>query len=194
MDLIARNLSSGLGDSPEIFIATLLRENPEHRHLDILTELLTQSPGIDERVALFITAAWNWICQNDLWSMKYESLSDYRNAIGYTETVQPIVRRHKKSELAKQSSSQTIFRRWKISFEKAFSEDIQPVIWSKHLLSLVDCLSRHRNHSESIALIQESMKSRPDRGRNRVRLMASDVQRVLDKICRLHKRPRRRGG
>lgn len=193
MDLITRSILSDLGDSPEVFIATLLKGTPEDRHLDILTELLTHSSGIDERVASFITAAWNWVCQNDLWSVRYESLGDYREAIGYTETVQPIVRRHKRSELAKQSSCQTIFRCWKVPFRRAFSEDIRPVIWSKHLLSLMACLSRHRSHSESVILIQESMKTRPDRGRNRSRIMASDVQRVLDKICTQQKRSKTRG-
>lgn len=194
MDLIARNISSDLGGNPEIFIATLLKEKPEHRHLDVLTELLTQSSGIDERVASIISAAWYWICQNDLWSTRYESLGDYRKAIGYAETVRPIVQRHKKSELAKRSSTQTIFHCWKVSFDKAFPEETRPVIWSKHLLSLVASLSKHRNHSESIALVEDSMKRRPDRGRNTHRLMASDVQRVLDTLCIQENHPRRRRG
>lgn len=193
MDLIAQNLSSNLDGNPETFIATLLNEEPENTHLDVLTGLLTQSSGIDERVASCINAAWNWICRNDLWTTRYESLSDYRKAIGYAETVRPIVQRHKKSEQAKRSSIQTILRHWRVPFDKALPEDTQPAIWSKHLLSLIASLSKHRSHSESIALLQNSMRRRPERGRNRHRLMASDVQRVLDMISMQKKGVRSRG-
>ncbi|KAJ6147249.1 hypothetical protein N7497_009231 [Penicillium chrysogenum] len=182
MDHAARELSSDTEYSPEAFIATLLRDKPEHKHLDVLTELLTRSSEIDERVASSISAAWHWICQNDLWSMRYESLSEYRKAIGYMETVRPIVQRHKKSELAKRSSIQTIFRYWKVPYVKAFSINTRPLSWSKHLLSLVACLSKHRGHLESVSLLEESMKNRPERGRTRNRLMANDVQRALETL------------
>ncbi|OQE83449.1 hypothetical protein PENNAL_c0032G03027 [Penicillium nalgiovense] len=147
MDHAARDASNDT-EYPEAFIATLLRDKPEHKHLDVLTELLTRSSEIDERVASSISAAWHWICQNDLWSTRYESLSEYRKTIGYTETVRPIVQRHKKSELAKRST----------------------------------CLSKHRGYLESVLLLQESMKNRPERGRTRNRLMASDVQRALETL------------
>ncbi|KAJ5457291.1 hypothetical protein N7530_012565 [Penicillium desertorum] len=182
MDHAARDLSSDTEYSSEAFIATLLRGKPEHKHLDVLTELLTRSSEIDERVASSISAAWHWLCQNDLWSTRYESLSEYRNAIGYTETVRPIVQRHKKSELAKRSSIQTIFRYWKIPYDKALPINTRPLTWSKHLLSLIACLSKHRGHLESVSLLEECMKNRPERGRTRNRLMASDVQRALDTL------------
>ncbi|KAL2695141.1 hypothetical protein AAEP93_003894 [Penicillium crustosum] len=182
MDHVAQSFSSDIEYSSESFIATLLHEKPEHKHLDVLTDLLTKSSEIDERVASSISAAWDWICQNDLWSTRYESLGDYRKAIGYTETVKPIVKRHKKSELAKRSSIQTIFRYWKIPFDKALPIHTRPLTWSKHLLSLTACLSKHLNHLDSLSLLEESMKNRPERGRNRNRLMASDVQRALETL------------
>ncbi|KAJ5431819.1 hypothetical protein N7445_008317 [Penicillium cf. griseofulvum] len=179
MDHVARNLSNEMEYSSEAFIATLLHGKPEHQHLDVLTDLLTRVSEIDERVASSISAAWQWICQNELWSIKYESLGEYRKAIGYAETVHPIVQRHKKSELAKRSSTQTIFRYWKVPYDEALPINTRPITWSKHLLSLVACLSKHRSHSESLVLLEESMKNRPERGRNKNRLMASDVQRAL---------------
>lgn len=182
MDHVARDLSSDIEDSSEAFIATLLHGKPEHKHLDVLTELLTKSSEIDERVASSISAAWHWICQNDLWSTRYESLRDYRKAIGYTETVRPIVQRHKKSELAKRSSTQTIFRYWKVSFDNALPINTRPLTWSKHLLSLIACLSKYRGHSDSLSLLEDSMKNRPERGRTTNRLMASDVQRALETL------------
>ncbi|KAJ5355647.1 hypothetical protein N7517_010256 [Penicillium concentricum] len=182
MDPVARNLSSDIEYSSEAFIATLLHGKPEHQHLDVLTDLLTRVSDVDERVASSISAAWQWICQNDLWSTRYESLSDYRRAIGYTETVRPIVQRHKKSELAKRSSTQTIFRYWQVPFDEALPPNTRPLTWSKHLLSLIACLSKHRNHLDSLSLLDESMKNRPERGRNKNRLMASDVQRALETL------------
>ncbi|KAJ5969994.1 hypothetical protein N7501_006242 [Penicillium viridicatum] len=182
MDNVVRSFSNDIEYSSESFIATLLHGKPEHKHLDVLTELLTKSSEIDERVASSISAAWHWICQNDLWSTRYQSLSDYRKAIGYTETVRPIVQRHKKSELAKRSSTQTIFRYWKIPFDKALPIHTRPLTWSKHLLSLTACLSKHLNHLDSLSLLEESMKNRPERGRTRNRLMASDVQRALETL------------
>ncbi|KAJ6140324.1 hypothetical protein N7471_006810, partial [Penicillium samsonianum] len=182
MDHVARDLSSDIEDSSEAFIATLLHGKPEHKHLDVLTELLTKSSEIDERVASSISAAWHWICQNDLWSTRYESLRDYRKAIGYTEIVRPIVQRHKKSELAKRSSTQTIFRNWKVSFDNALPINTRPLTWSKHLLSLIACLSKYRGHSDSLSLLEDSMKNRPERGRTTNRLMASDVQRALETL------------
>ncbi|CRL27491.1 unnamed protein product [Penicillium camemberti] len=182
MDHVARSFSSDIEYSAESFIATLLHGKPEHKHLDVLTDLLTKSSEIDERVASSISAAWHWICQNDLWSTRYESLGDYRKAIGYTETVRPIVQRHKKSELAKRSSTQTIFRYWKIPLDKALPIHTRPLTWSKHLLSLTACLSKHLNYLDSLSLLEESMKNRPERGRTRNRLMASDVQRALETL------------
>ncbi|CAG8155247.1 unnamed protein product [Penicillium nalgiovense] len=181
MDHAARDASNDT-EYPEAFIATLLRDKPEHKHLDVLTEFLTRSSEIDERVASSISAAWHWICQNDLWSTRYESLSEYRKTIGYTETVRPIVQRYKKSELAKRSSMQTIFRYWKVPYDKALPISTRPLTWRKHLLSLIACLSKHRGHLESVLLLQESMKNRPERGRTRNRLMASDVQRALETL------------
>ncbi|CAI7577905.1 unnamed protein product [Penicillium discolor] len=182
MDHVARSFSGDIEYSSESFIATLLHGKPEHKHLDVLTDLLTKSSEIDERVASSISAAWHWICQNDLWSTRYESLGDYRKAIGYTETVRPIVQRHKKSELAKRSSTQTIFRYWKIPFDKALPIHTRPLTWSKHLLSLTACLSKHLNYLDSLSLLEESMRNRPERGRTRNRLMASDVQRALETL------------
>ncbi|OQE35183.1 hypothetical protein PENCOP_c014G01884 [Penicillium coprophilum] len=182
MDHVARNLSNDVDYSSEAFIAALLHDKPEHQHLDVLTDLLTRVCEIDERVASSISAAWQWICQNDLWSVRYESLNDYRRAIGYAETVRPIVQRHKKSELAKRSSTQTIFRYWKVPYDEALPISTRPLTWSKHLLSLVACLSKHRSHSDSLLLLEESMKNRPERGRNKNRLMASDVQRALETL------------
>jgi hypothetical protein len=182
MDHVAINLSNDMEYSSEAFIATLLHGKPEHQHLDVLTDLLTRVSEIDERVASSISAAWQWICQNELWSIRYESLSEYRRAIGYAETVRPIVQRHKKSELAKRSSIQTIFRYWKVPYDEALPINTRPLTWSKHLLSLVACLSKHRSHSESLVLLEESMKNRPERGRNKNRLMASDVQRALQNL------------
>lgn len=180
MDCIQLNFASNLAGSPEAFIETLLNSKPEHTHLDILTDILTKSSGIDERVASFINAAWNWVCYHHLWTTSYQSLRDYRKAIGYAETVRPIIQRHKKSELAKLSNSQTILRYWRIPFDQALPDDLQPSIWSKHLLSLIASLSKHRSHSESIVLLRGSMTRRPGRGRNKQQLIASDVQRVLD--------------
>ncbi|KAJ5606782.1 hypothetical protein N7537_003401 [Penicillium hordei] len=182
MDQVVRSFSSDIEYSSESFIATLLHGKPQHKHLDVLTDLLTKSSEIDEHVASSISAAWHWICQNDLWSTRYESLSDYRKAIGYMETVRPIVQRHKKSELAKRSSTQTICRYWKIPFDKALPIHTRPLTWSKHLLSLTACLSKHLNYLDSLSLLEESMKNRPERGRTRNRLMASDVQRALETL------------
>ncbi|EKV16862.1 hypothetical protein PDIG_17780 [Penicillium digitatum PHI26] len=95
MDHVVQSLSSDMECSSEEFIATLLHGKPEHQHLDVLTDLLTKTSEIDERVASSISAAWHWICQKDLWSTRYESLSDYRKAIGYTET--------RKDQVSKQS-------------------------------------------------------------------------------------------
>ncbi|KAJ5927598.1 hypothetical protein N7516_009371 [Penicillium verrucosum] len=182
MDHVVRDFSSDIEYSSESFIVTLLHGKPEHKHLDVLTDLLTKGSEIDERVASSISAAWHWICQNDLWSTRYESLSDYRKAIGYMETVRPIVQRHKKSELAKRSSTETIFRYWKVPFDKALPIHTRPLTWSKHLLSLTACLSKHLNHLDSLSLLENSMKNRPERGRTRTRLMASDVQRALETL------------
>ncbi|CAG8910207.1 unnamed protein product [Penicillium egyptiacum] len=182
MDHVARDLSSDTESSSEAFIATLLHDKPEHKHLDVLTELLTRSSEINERVASSISAAWHWICENDLWSTRYESLSEYRKAIGYTETVRPIVQRQKKSERAKRSSIQTIFRYWNVPYDKALPINTRPLTWSKHLLSLIACLSKHRGHLDSVSLLEDSMKHRPERGRTTNRLMASDVQRALESL------------
>ena len=181
MDQRPLNFTSHLAGTAEASIEALLNSNPEHTHLEILTDILTQSSGIDERVASFINAAWDWVCYHRLWSTSYENLRDYRKAIGYAETVRPIIRRHKKSELANLSNSQTILRYWRVPFDQALPDDLQPSIWSKHLLSLIASLSKSRNQSESIALLRGSMRRRPGRGRNKQQLIASDVQRVLDK-------------
>ncbi|KAJ5365278.1 hypothetical protein N7517_008164 [Penicillium concentricum] len=182
MDPGARNFSSDLVYSSEISIATLLHGKPEHEQLDVLTDFLTRASEINERVASSISAAWQWICQNDLWSIRYESLSDYQRAIGYAKTVRPILQRHKKSELAKRSSTRTIFRHWQVPFDEALPKFTRPLSWSKHLLSLVARLSKHRNHFDSLLLLEESMKNRPERGRKKNQLMASDVQRVLETL------------
>jgi hypothetical protein len=176
MDYFANKLTG----SPDAFIEALLKSRPEHTHLEILTDILTQSSGIDERVASFINSAWNWVCYHHLWTTSYESLGDYRKAIGYAETVRPIIQRHKKSELAKLSNCQTILRHWRVPFDQALPSDLRPSMWSKHLLSLIAGLSKRRSHSESIALLRASMTRRPGRGRNKQQLIASDVQRVLD--------------
>jgi hypothetical protein len=182
MEPLGESISRDLEVSAQRFINTLLNENPEHKHLDILTEFLTRSSDADERRASLIFAAWNRICERDLWTIRYTCLSDYREAIGYTETIRPIVQRHKQSESAKRSSGETILRHWKIPYHTALPEDTRPSRWSKHLLSLMALLSKHRGHLESVKILKQSIQMRPDRGRNNCQLMASDVQRALKTI------------
>ncbi|KAJ5628497.1 hypothetical protein N7490_010725 [Penicillium lividum] len=130
MEAIAHHLSCDPEGTPEAFIATLLNKLPQQQHLEVLTELLTQSSEIGERIASFINAACEWIFQIHLWTGEYESLDHYRKAIRYTETVRPIVQRHKRSELAKRSYSKTILRHWAVPFEQALPADVQPSVWT----------------------------------------------------------------
>ncbi|THC90055.1 hypothetical protein EYZ11_010485 [Aspergillus tanneri] len=182
MDLMCVNLLNEGDLSPASVLDSILESTAESQHLDILTDILTVGSEVDERVGAFITAAWDYTCRNSLWSFKYDNLNDYRKAINYVDIVRPIIQKHRRSDRAKHLSLQTILRNWKTSPTSVTPRDLRPTFWSKHLLTLLAKLSKKKSLDESRALLQESVRHRPQRGRSRSQIIASDVQRVLDQL------------
>ncbi|PWY72887.1 hypothetical protein BO70DRAFT_320149 [Aspergillus heteromorphus CBS 117.55] len=182
MELVSTQVSDGTESSPERAIELFLASHPAQRHLDLLTEILTQSSNIDERVAALIHGAWYHVCRNNLWCPRFGSLDEYRQSIDYSSVVKPILQRHKKSDRAKQLSSQIILRQWNVHYTVAIPETFRPIFWSKHLLTLMGALSKAKPLPEALDLLQKSVKARPHRGRSRPQLVPSDVQRVLDRL------------
>ncbi|PYH93169.1 hypothetical protein BO71DRAFT_355815 [Aspergillus ellipticus CBS 707.79] len=182
MELVSTQISDVPESNPEQAIEIFLASHPAQKHLDLLTEILTQSSSIDERVAALIHGAWYHVCRNNLWCPRYGSLDEYRQSIDYSSVVKPILQRHKKSDRAKQLSSQIILRQWSVHYTMAIPEAFRPLFWSKHLLTLMAALSKAKPLPEALELLQKSVRARPHRGRSRPQLVPSDIQRVLDKL------------
>ncbi|PYI24167.1 hypothetical protein BO99DRAFT_321964 [Aspergillus violaceofuscus CBS 115571] len=167
-----------------------LREMPELAQLEAITEILTQSAVLDENVSELIDAAWSYLCENDLWSFKYESMDQYRQLINYREMVKPIIQRFRRSDRAKFASVSLIERNWGVSLKNSLPQEFRPRAWSKHMLCLLSQLSTHCSHEDALRRLRKSMEERPRRSRHTSTLIASDVQRVLD---RMRVRTKRKG-
>lgn len=154
----------------------------ELRKLDKITQILTSASEADERMADIVHAAWRYLCEQNLWSLRYESLQQYRDLISYRDTVNPILQRFRKSDRTKFSSISTLEQNWGASWPRAIPEGLAPKYWSKHMLSLLAALSKHRSSTEASLLLQECIRQRPPRSRHGQTLMASDVERVLKTI------------
>ena len=166
MELIATQLPQEFERSPEDAVQLFLASYPVQKHLDLLTDVLTQSSNIDERLAALIHGAWDHVCRNHLWCQRFESLDDYQKSIDYSAVVKPILQRHKKSDRAKYLSSKIIQQQWNVHYTAAIPNDLRPSFWSKHLLTLLAALSKSKPLDEALEQLRESVKCRPRRGRS----------------------------
>lgn len=182
MELLRQTLGNSRSIDVREALEAHLKDLPVLQQLDLLTELLTASSEVDERFSEVIYAAWGHICENDLWSFKYESLEQYRQFISYGDLVRPILQRFKRSDRAKFTSISVIEQYWGMPVTEVIPEPMAPRSWSKHLLSLLASLSREISRDEAISLLAASIRQRPQRSRHVSHLIPSDVQRVLDRI------------
>lgn len=164
---------------PHQVLTDLLHTRPQTAHLDILTDIITRGTDADEQLAALISAAWERVCIDNLWSYRFENVSQYREAINYAGQVRPVILRHKKSDQAKRFSNELILRSWGRATQDLLPEDLRPPFWSKHLLTLVATLSKHCPLPEALAHLEDGIHNRPPKSRNKPYLLASDVQRVL---------------
>lgn len=171
-----------------------LQTFPHAEQLETLTNILSQYTGMDERVAAVISSIWDYICDNQIWVSKYQSLVDYQAEIHFNDLIKPIVKRHRGIERNKSTSRRIILQYWKLPVQVVLPVSIHPPFWSKHLLALLAALSKVRDASQAAELLAGSLRSRPRRGRNQTYIMANDVQRLLDGISgtSAHERNRKR--
>ncbi|KAJ5472783.1 hypothetical protein N7530_006784 [Penicillium desertorum] len=172
-------------DAPTDLRAALkkrLENLSELEQLDTVTQILMSGTAADEKLSELIFAAWEYLCEQHLWSFKFESLEQYRQLISYRDTVKPIIQRFKKSDRIKVASVSTIEKHWQTSIYQAIPKHLAPQHWSKPLLFLLSSLSKHKSRDDAIALLKESIHNRPTRSRQKPELMASDVERVLKSI------------
>ncbi|PWY67653.1 hypothetical protein BO94DRAFT_478745 [Aspergillus sclerotioniger CBS 115572] len=152
------------------------------QQLEILTDVLLVSPSVDERLAEVISASWDYLCDQHLWSLKYESLQHFRQIISYSKTVKPIISRFKKSDRKKMSCLEIVNQNWGRAPSEVIPPDLAPITWSKHLLCLLATLSKRQSSDQAVPLLQQSIRERPRRSRQQKGLIASDVQRAIDKV------------
>ncbi|KAB8077172.1 hypothetical protein BDV29DRAFT_168894 [Aspergillus leporis] len=176
-------LRQSINDNPSVDVRELLERElkglPDVMQLELLTGILTTGAEVDEKLAELVHTAWTQVCEKSLWSLKYESLEQYRQLITYQDAVRPIIRRFKKSDRAKAASLKIIEQNWKLSVDQVIPRCATPRSWSKHLLFLLATLSRKKGREEAVRLLETSMNQRPHKSRQTRCLMASDVQRVL---------------
>jgi len=159
-----------------------LQTFPHAEQLEILTNILSQYTGMDERVAAVISSIWDYICDNQIWVSKYQSLVDYQAEIHFNDLIEPIVKRHRGIERKKSTSRRIILQYWRLPVQVVLPASIHPPFWSKHLLALLAALSKVRDAAQAAELLADIISSRPRKGRNQPYLMANDVQRLLDGI------------
>lgn len=189
MELIRQTIDRDLSSDARDILEKQLEGLSEPKQLDLLTEVLTLTPNVDERFAEVIYAAWCHLCEKDLWSFKYESLEQYRRLISYHDTIKPIVHRFKRSDRAKFTSRMNLIERnWKARVTEVIPSCIAPKSWSKHILFLLATLSKEKAKDEAVVLLKASISQRPHRSRHSATLIASDVQRVLDSLPSFQKR------
>ncbi|KAH8696319.1 hypothetical protein BGW36DRAFT_298441 [Talaromyces proteolyticus] len=166
-----------------------LKDISEIQQLDIVTGILNIGANTDERLAELVHAAWEHLCDNDLWSFGYESLEQYRHLISYRDTIRPIIQRFKKSNKTKFTSVNIIEKQWNMPLAQVLPSDMAPESWSKHILVLLARLTKYKVREDAIALLEDSIKQRPPRSRNIHNLMASDVSRVLQNLAIPNRNP-----
>ncbi|KAJ5568462.1 hypothetical protein N7450_010948 [Penicillium hetheringtonii] len=83
-----------------------LQTFPHAEQLETLTNILSQYTGMDERVAAVISSIWDYICDNQIWVSKYQSLVDYQAEIHFNDLIKPIVKRHRGIERNKSTSQE----------------------------------------------------------------------------------------
>lgn len=182
MDCLQETLGADASPDLRAALEKRLSNLPELEQLDTVTRILMTGTVADEKVGELIFVAWEYLCEQDLWSFKFESLDQYRQLIGYRDTVKPIIQRFKKSDRIKLASIGTIEKHWHTAIHQTIPKPFTPQHWSKHLLFLLASLSKHTNKDDAITLLEESIRHRPSRSRQRPDLMASDVERVLKNL------------
>ena len=182
MDYLQETLGPDASPDLRAALEKKLGSLPELEQLEKVTRILMCGMVADERVGELIFAAWEYLCERDLWSFKFESLDQYRQLISYQDTVKPIIQRFKKSDRIKLASISTIEKHWHTAIHQTIPEPLTPQHWSKHLLFLLASLSKHTSRENAIVLLEESIYHRPSRSRQRPDLMASDVERVLKNL------------
>ncbi|KAL5363530.1 hypothetical protein BJX96DRAFT_187049 [Aspergillus floccosus] len=182
MEVIRQIIAEDKSSSAQEIIERQLSGLSEVKQLDLLTEVLTISPEVDERFAELIYVAWCHLCERNLWCFKFESLEQYRRLIGYQDTVRPIIQRFKRSDRAKFTSMSLIEKNWNVPATEAIPSYLAPKTWSKHILFLLAALSKEKPREEAVLLLKASINQRPHRSRHSSTLIASDVQRVLGKL------------
>ncbi|RAH74699.1 uncharacterized protein BO66DRAFT_397322 [Aspergillus aculeatinus CBS 121060] len=156
-NVIAEQLLQSPGSRPENIVRCFLQSYPVEEHLDVLTDVLTRGTTIDEQAAALISAAWDHVRQNQIWSTSFGSLEEYSQSIDYNNLVSPVLLRHSKSDRAKQLSARLIWQNWRTSYVSALPSELQPPFWSKHLLSLLAAL----NESVAATEIDDICKCAP---------------------------------
>ncbi|PYH88573.1 hypothetical protein BO71DRAFT_403741 [Aspergillus ellipticus CBS 707.79] len=183
LDLIGTTV---LRDDDKASIPEILKSSLDSycdlQRLDIITNILTASPSVDDRIAEIINASWEYLCDYGLWSLRYESLQQFRQFISYSENILPIIKRFKKSDKKKLACLGMVKRNWSLSGSEVLPPDIAPINWSKHLLSLLSALSKWQTREQAVLSLRETIQQRPKRSRQQKGLIASDIQRVLDKV------------
>lgn len=180
--LLADFLTDGTQIEAKRFLCSELEVLPDHAKLSIVTDILTQSLPTNERLQELIVAAWNYACERGLWSLEYESIAHFRKLVSYHENIRPVIAQYNKTMKSKGVSLQRIEDNWGISINLCFPAVMNPPFWSKHLLATLAVLSKHLDLAVSINLLQEEAMERPRRSRNSSHLLASDVERVIDRL------------
>ena len=180
MEQIKESLCTRPATKPQEILAEGLEGQSELQQLETLTEIFTAGAVTDERFAETINAAWEHLLQSDLWSIKYESLEQYRQLISYRDIVKPILQRFKRSDRSKLVNMQIIQENWCFPIHQVVPPFMAPISWSKHLLDLLAIISRTIKCKEhALDLLKKSIKERPRRSRQGSTLLPSDVDRVL---------------
>jgi tetratricopeptide (TPR) repeat protein len=150
--------------------------------LDILIDLFDNALDQETYLHEAIVAAWSYLQDTHLYRTQYQTLQLFKDAINYSESLEPILQQSTKHLNQVSNAINTILTNWNINLLTDLPQDIRPPHISKHLAASVARLTKITTYHKALDLFHSAIKLRQDTiGKRRLTyLYKQDVDRCYE--------------
>jgi hypothetical protein len=143
-----------------IVITDYLTSFDRELQLNILTDMFYEALDEEQHLHEAVVTAWFYLETNQIYLPTYPTINHYKNAIDFTNTLQPILTQTQDRTTQTVNAIATVKRNWNIDIPIDLPQDIRLPHLSKHLASSLAKISAIITFNAAIPLFRTAIQNK----------------------------------
>ena len=148
------------------FLDSELHAYSREQQFETLINFIFNSQDHEQDLVHVIIAVWTYIQTNQLWNIRYDSLTAFQKAIDFNTLIRPYIEREASLTGRVLAESAAVFTKWNVLPQDAFEEAITPPKITLNIVRHLHRLSQICSREQAMPLIKASIEQRQHTSRS----------------------------